>query len=66
MRRKETTDLQYAEDKKQIFSFDLKEESKEECLTQRVPDPSYDVLKRSIPQGPPANPWYTEDPSIRG
>ena len=34
MRRKKTTD-QYAEEKRWVFSFDLKEESEDECLTER-------------------------------
>ena len=34
MRRKITTD-QYAEEERWVFSFDLKDESKEECLTGR-------------------------------
>ena len=37
MRRKKTTD-QYAEEKRWVFSFDLKEESEHECLRKRVPD----------------------------
>ena len=34
MRRKKTTD-QYAEEKRWVFSFDLKEEIEDECLTER-------------------------------
>ena len=34
MRSKKTTD-QYAEKKRWVFSFDLKEESEDECLTER-------------------------------
>ena len=34
MRRKETT-AQYAEEKRWVFSFGFKEESEDECLTER-------------------------------
>ena len=34
MRRKKTTN-QYAEEKRWVFSFDLNEETEEECLTER-------------------------------
>ena len=34
MRRKKTKD-QYAEEKRWVFSFDLKEESEDDCLTER-------------------------------
>ena len=34
MRRKKTTD-QYAEEKRWVFRFDLKEEIEDECLTER-------------------------------
>ena len=34
MRSKKTTD-KYAEKKRWVFSFDLKEESEDECLTER-------------------------------
>ena len=34
MRSKKTTD-QYTEEKRCVFSFDLKEESKDKCLTER-------------------------------
>ena len=42
---KKTTD-QYAEEKRRVFSFDLKEESEDECLTERgrefqISDPMY-------------------------
>ena len=34
MRRRKTTD-QYAEEKRWVFSFDLKKESENECLAER-------------------------------
>ena len=61
MRRRKTTD-QYAEEK--VFSFDLKEESEDEGR-KRVPDHRSDVLKGSLPQGPPPRLRNTEYPSIR-
>ena len=33
---------------------------------KRVPDHRTDILKGSLPQGPPAHPKNTENPSIRG
>ena len=33
---------------------------------KRVPDHRSDVLKGSVPHGPPAHPRNTEDPSFRG
>ena len=43
MRRKKTTNL-YAEEERWVFSFDLKQQSEDECLTERgrefhIPDP---------------------------
>ena len=54
MRRKKTT-AQYAEEQRWVFSSDLKEESEDESLT-RVPDHRSDVLKGSLPEGPPVHP----------
>ena len=34
MRRKKTTD-RYAQEKRRVFSFDLREQSENECLTER-------------------------------
>ena len=50
------------------FQFDLKEEYKDKCLTERkwVPEHRSSVLKGSLPQGPSAHPWNTEDASICG
>ena len=59
---------QFAEEKGRIFSFDLKEESEEECLTERkrVSDHRSDGSKGSLPQpGPPAHPRNTEYPNIK-
>jgi len=52
-----TTD-QYAREKRWVFSFDLKEESEDECLTDRgrVSEHGSDVLKESLSQGPSAHP----------
>ena len=49
MRRKKTTN-QYAEEKRWVLSFDLKEESEEDCLTEggRVPGHRSDVFKGSL------------------
>ena len=46
-----------------VFSFDLKEESEDECLTEggKVPDHRSDVLKGSLPWGPPAHLMNKED-----
>jgi len=54
MKTKKTRD-QYAEEKRWVFSFDLKKGSEDECLTERkgVPEHRSDVLKGSLPQGPP-------------
>ena len=38
MRRKKITD-QYAEEKRWVFSLDLKEESEDDTERKRVPDP---------------------------
>ena len=65
---KKMTD-QYSDEKRCVFSFDLKEESENECLTvrrKRVPDHRSYVLKGFLPQGPSAHPRSTEDPSIWG
>ena len=64
-----TTD-QYDKEKRWVFSFDLKEESEDECLTEREREfqstgPMY-WLKGSLPQGPSTHPRNTEDASIRG
>ena len=49
---KKTTD-QHAVEKRWVFSFDLKEESEDERLTERkrVPDDRSDVLKGSLSPG---------------
>ena len=56
MRRKQQISMQERWDG--VFSFDLKEESEDECLTEtgRVSEHRSDVLKRSLPQGPSAHP----------
>ena len=59
---------QYAEEKRWVFSFDLKEEWRwmPDRERKRVPDQRSDVLKGSLPQGPTAHPRNTAYPSIRG
>ena len=52
--------------KRWFFSFDLKEESEDECLTDREDSSDHrsDVLKGALPRGP-AHPRNSGDPSIR-
>ena len=51
---KTTTD-QYAEEKRWVFNFVLKEESEDE-ERKGVPEHTSNALKGSLPQGPPAHP----------
>ena len=58
---------QYAEEKRWVFSFDLKDWRRmPNRERKRVPDHRSDVLKGPLPQGPPAHARNTEYPSIRG
>ena len=61
MRRKKMSD-QHAEEKRWVFSFDFKEQSEDECLTEKKSsDHRSDVLKGFLPQGPaPVHPRNTE------
>ena len=59
MRRKKTTG-QYAKEKRWVFSFDLKGECEDECLTGRGRERSQvQCIERISPQGPPAHPRNT-------
>ena len=55
--------------KRQVFSFDLKEKSEDECPDgerKGFPEHRSSVLKGSLPRGLSAHPRNTEDASIRG
>ena len=67
-RRKKTTD-QYAEGGEVGFQFWLKRREWRRMPNRerkRVPNHKSDVLKWSLPQGPPTHPRNSEYPSIRG
>ena len=67
MRRKKTTD-QYAEENRSVFSFNIKEESEDECLTERGREfqITFPMYSKDLPQVPSAHGKNTEDSSIRG
>ena len=58
---------QYAEEMRCVFSFDLKEESEDECLTERgrVFRSTGPMYCKDLSRGPPTHPRDTEDASIR-
>ena len=56
---------QHAEEKRWVFSFDLREWWRmPDWERKRVPDYRSEVLKGFLPQGPPAHPRNAEDLSI--
>ena len=58
---------QYAEEKRWVFSFELKKRVKMNAWQREgVPEHRSNVLKGSLPQGPPAHPRNTEYLSICG
>ena len=67
--RKRNTKNQYAGKKRWGFSFDLKEESEDACLTQKVREFQIyrsDVLKGPLPSGPPTHHWDMKTPRLNG
>ena len=67
MRSKKTTD-QCAKENRSLFSFDLKEESEDECLTERGREfqITFPMYSKDLPQVPSAHARNMEDASIRG
>ena len=63
---KKATD-QFAEEERWVFSFVSKEESEDECLTERGREfQCTGPVKGSLPQSPSAHPRNMEDASIGG
>ena len=61
MRGKKVTTDQYAEEKRWVFTFDIKEESEGECQTdggREFENHRSILFKGSLPQGPPRNMEY--------